>query len=114
MVNPVGAGLWVDGEGGAGSRAVVATTYQPAQKYFTTVIFDPLLPRTRAPGSHLTWRRDTSGPLRKGHLSWSIWLGGPVGCCSQAMRGASAWQVVPDTVKVMSTDPGTGLLPPPV
>lgn len=79
MVNPVGAGLWVDGEGGARSRAVVATTYQPEQKYFTTVIFDPLLPRTRAPGSHLTWRHDTSGPLRKGHLSWSIWLGGPVG-----------------------------------
>ena len=100
--------------GGAGSRAVVATTYQPAQKYFTAVIFDPLLPQTRAPGSHLTWRCDTSRPLRKGHLSWSIWLGVPVGCCSQAMRGASARQVVPDTVKVMSTDPDTGLLPPPV
>ena len=28
------------------------------------------------------------------------------------MRGVSVWHVVPDNVKVKSTDPGTGLLPP--
>lgn len=53
-----------------------------------------------------------SGSLRKGRLSLSIWLGVWGGHCFQPMRGVSVWHLGPDNVKVKSTGPGTGLLPP--